>query len=79
MDWELDYGDPPTEGDILQVLRRRDLQPNGTLYLVTHWRVVVQRDPLPGVIRLALIVERCDGTDLDQPGLRVLQMTWSPR
>lgn len=75
-DWPLDLGEPPAEGDILQAISGRTGRPTGTLYLITSRRGVVRREPVAGVVRLALGVERVDGTDLTQPGLRVETCRW---
>lgn len=46
-DWPIDpeYGPAPGPGDVLESLRRRDLKPTGTRYIILGARKVAMREP----------------------------------
>lgn len=76
-DWTGDEP-PPTVGDALICVRRRDGNPTGTCYLILGAREVNRISPEPDTRRMRYTVERIDLDDaLRTPRWETL--VWNPR
>lgn len=76
-DWNIP-GEPPVAGDVLVSMSRRTGQPTGTCYVITSARVVNQRDPVPGLVRMAYRVERVELWSWDA-AVRAETLVWGSR